>query len=76
MCIRDRLKQLQEKDWLHVTLTVKKPVAGGFGLHGSGMFILNPPWLLPEALRLSLPYLAKVLAQDGTADFGLECKLS
>jgi len=71
-----QLKQLQEKDWLHVTLTVKKPVAGGFGLHGSGMFILNPPWLLPEALRLSLPYLAKVLAQDGTADFGLECKLS
>ena len=45
------LKRLQEKDWLHVTLTVKGPVAGGLGLHGSGMFILNPPWTLPKALR-------------------------
>jgi len=70
------LKQLQEKDWLHVTLTVKKPEASGFGLHGSGMFILNPPWLLPEALRAVLPYLAKVLAQDAAAAFSLECELA
>ena len=72
----EQLKQLQHKDWLHVTLTVKKPVAGGFGLHGSGMFILNPPWLLPEALRLAMPYLAKVLAQDTAAGFNLECELA
>ena len=70
------LKQLQEKDWLHVTLTVKKPETSGFGLHGSGMFILNPPWLLPEALRAVLPYLAKVLAQDAAAAFSLECELA
>ncbi len=72
----EQLKELQEKDWLHVTLTVKKPVAGGLGLHGSGMFILNPPWLLPRALDLALPYLARALAQDAAAAFSLECELA
>jgi len=70
------LKQLQHKDWLHVTLTVKQAEASGFGLHGSGMFILNPPWLLPDALKLALPYLAKVLAQDAAAAFKLESELA
>jgi 23S rRNA (adenine2030-N6)-methyltransferase len=72
----EQLKRLQDKDWLHATLTVKKPVAGGLGLHGSGMFILNPPWLLPKALDLALPWLAKVLAQDAGAGFSLECELA
>lgn len=72
----EQLKQLQHKDWLHVTLTVKQPVAGGYGLHGSGMFILNPPWLLPQALDLALPYLARVLAQDAAAGFSLESELA
>jgi len=72
----DQLKQLQAKDWLHVTLTVKQPVAGGLGLHGSGMFILNPPWLLPKTLELAMPYLAKSLAQDAVAGFSLESELA
>lgn len=70
------LKGVQDKDWLHVTLTVKAPVAGGLGLHGSGMFILNPPWTLPAALRPVMPYLVKVLGQDDRAGFGLEFKLA
>jgi len=72
----EQLKQLQAKDWLHVSLTVKKPAAGGYGLHGSGLFILNPPWLLPKALERAMPYLAKVLAQDESAGFSLECELA
>ena len=71
-----QLKALQEKDWLHVSLTVKQPEASGFGLHGSGMFILNPPWLLPPALRLAMPYLTQALAQDASAGFTLECELA
>lgn len=71
-----QLKQLQEKDWLHVSLTVRKPAGDGYGLHGSGMFILNPPWLLPKALERAMPYLAKVLAQDESAGFSLECELA
>jgi 23S rRNA (adenine2030-N6)-methyltransferase len=72
----DLLQRLQDKDWLQVTLTVKAPVAGGFGLHGSGMFILNPPWSLPRVLGEFMPYLAKVLAQDAAAGFSLECELA
>lgn len=72
----EQLKRLQDKDWLHVTLTVRKPVAGGLGLHGSGMFVLNPPWLLPGALEAVMPYLAKVLAQDETAAYSLESALA
>jgi len=71
-----QLRQLQEKDWLHVTLTVKKPAKDGFGLHGSGMFVLNPPWLLPKALQHVLPYLAGVLAQDAAAAFSIESDLA
>jgi 23S rRNA (adenine2030-N6)-methyltransferase len=72
----EMLKQLQNKDWLHVSLTVKKPEASGFGLHGSGMFVLNPPWLLPKILGEVMPYLAKVLAQDAAAGFSLESELA
>jgi 23S rRNA (adenine2030-N6)-methyltransferase len=72
----DLLKGLQDRDWLHVTLSVRKPAAAGLGLHGSGMFVLNPPWLLPKALDQAMPYLAKVLAQDAAAGFSLESKLA
>lgn len=70
------LKRLKEKGWLHVTLTVKGPVAGGLGLHGSGMFILNPPWTLSKALKEAMPYLVKMLGQDPTASFILESELA
>ena len=70
------LKRLGEFDWLHVTLTVSAPVSGGFGLHGSGMFIVNPPWTLPEALREVMPYLVEVLGQDAKAQFVLEQKMA
>jgi 23S rRNA (adenine2030-N6)-methyltransferase len=70
------LKQVRDKDWLHVSLTARAPVAGGLGLHGSGMFILNPPWTLPGALREVMPYLVKILGQDDRAGFGLEFKLA
>ena len=54
-------------EWLHATLTVRKPAADGLGLHGSGMFVVNPPWTLHEELRAALPWLTKTLAQDGHA---------
>lgn len=63
-------------NWLHVTLAVSAPVTGGFGLHGSGMFIVNPPWTLPEALNLVMPYLVEVLGQDAKAGFALEHQLA
>ncbi|WP_055324678.1 23S rRNA (adenine(2030)-N(6))-methyltransferase RlmJ [Ralstonia solanacearum] len=67
-----RLKQLGLSDWLHVTLTVKRPVEGGLGLHGSGMFIVNPPWTLKAQLQDTMPTLVRLLGQDDGAGFVLE----
>lgn len=68
----ERLKQLPVKSWLNVALSVQEPGEDGFGMHGSGMFILNPPWLLHGILQEVMPYLAKVLGQEGEGSFVLE----
>lgn len=70
------LRRLQAKDWLHVSLTVKAPAADGYGLHGSGLYILNPPWTLPRALREAMPILVRALGQDAGAGFELESDLA
>jgi 23S rRNA (adenine2030-N6)-methyltransferase len=69
-----QLKQLEVKSWLHIALSVQTPSEEGFGMHGSGMFILNPPWTLHDELKQVMPYLVKVLGQDGGAGFELEFK--
>jgi 23S rRNA (adenine2030-N6)-methyltransferase len=70
----EQLKRLQEKNWLHVTLTVSQPPADGYGLYGSGMFILNPPYTLVAAMKETLPWLVKVLGQDQSAQFKIESR--
>ncbi len=66
------LKTLPAKSWLHVALSVNAPVEDGFGMRGSGLFILNPPWTLYKTLQEVMPYLVKVLEQDAGARFVLE----
>ncbi|MDP5293480.1 23S rRNA (adenine(2030)-N(6))-methyltransferase RlmJ [Oceanimonas sp. CHS3-5] len=46
--------------------------ADDFGMHGSGMIVLNPPWKLDEKLAELLPALSRTLAQDEQAGFSLE----
>lgn len=46
--------------------------AQDFGMYGSGMMILNPPWKLDEQLNLLLPRLAATLGQDSSAAWSLE----
>ena len=41
------------------------------GLIGSGMFVVNPPWLLEEELREALPWLASRLGAHGCGAFRL-----
>lgn len=67
-----RLKRLGARSWLNVTLSVCSPSPDGFGLHTSGMFVLNPPWTLEATLRGVMPYLVKVLGRDSGAGFVLE----
>jgi 23S rRNA (adenine2030-N6)-methyltransferase len=68
----DRLKRLGAKSWINVTLSISSPSPDGFGLHTSGMFVLNPPWTLLATLKEVMPYLVKVLGRDSGAGFLLE----
>ena len=67
-----RLTRMPGLRWLHATLTVRGPATDGLGLHGSGMFVVNPPWTLAASLQESLPWLAQVLGQDAQATWSLQ----
>ena len=70
--LEERLHKLGLKSWLHATLTVQGASSDGFGMHGSGMFVINPPWTLPKAMQEALPYLVDTLGQDAGAAYTLE----
>ena len=67
-----RLVDLGAPSWLDLRLAVRRPPRDGFGMFGSGMFIINPPWVLPERLEGIMPWLVKVLGTDEGAGFDLE----
>ena len=67
-----RLEALAPKGWLHARLTVQQPDRQGFGLAGSGVFVINPPYTLHTQLQQVLPYLTDVLGQYDGANFLLE----
>ncbi|HQS43550.1 MAG: 23S rRNA (adenine(2030)-N(6))-methyltransferase RlmJ [Methylotenera sp. 24-45-7] len=72
----DSLYALDVPDWLHVSLTIHAPSEEGFGMHGSGLFIINPPWTLPNTLAETMPVLTELLALDETAHFTLDSHIS
>ena len=67
-----RLEALAPKGWLHARLTVQQPDQQGFGLAGSGMFVINPPFTLHDELLKVLPYLTDALGQYDGANYLLE----
>ncbi len=67
-----QLEKLGAKSWLHASLTVHKLAADGLGLHGSGMFVVNPPWTLAGEMKDALPWLVKALGQDNRAGYKLD----
>ena len=69
-----RLEALAPKGWLHARLTVARADAKGFGLAGSGMFVINPPYTLHDTLASVLPWLVSVLGQVEGANFLLDQK--
>lgn len=48
------------------------PDNSGRGMNASGMIVINPPWNLTEKMTVILPYLAKVLGEDGAGCFRVE----
>lgn len=68
----ERLKALGAANWLNATLEVRAPAKDGFGMHGSGMFVINPPWTLEKKLHETLPRLSELLAQGDGARYTLE----
>lgn len=68
--MKNRLKQAGARDWLDVSLQVQaEPEA--HGMFGSGMFVINPPWVLQAQLEAGLPTLVAALGQVGCAGFAL-----
>jgi len=50
---------------LRAELLVEPPLAGRF--YGSGLILVNPPFVLEDELRVLLPALVKVLGRDGAS---------
>ncbi|MFD0912310.1 23S rRNA (adenine(2030)-N(6))-methyltransferase RlmJ [Methylophilus luteus] len=62
----DKLRSLNT-DYLHICLDVQQASSDGFGMHGSGMWVINPPWTLRQSVEPQLDWLAQTLAQDAHA---------
>ncbi len=60
------------KGWLHARLTVAQSDERGFGLIGSSMLVVNPPYVLHDMLQQTLPWLTDVLGQYDDAHYLLE----
>ena len=71
----DDLINLDLPNWLNVEMTIHEPSAEGFGMHGSGLFIVNPPWTLPKILDVTMPVLTQLLALDGTASYAIDSQI-
>lgn len=71
----DQLKAIAGKNWLHIKLQVKPTVVNGFGMFGSGMFVVNPPWTLQKSLQRSLEILSPLLVDYDGAGFTLESQM-
>lgn len=72
----ENLRQLNVPNWLHVVMSIHAPSNEGYGMHGSGLFIINPPWTLPNTLAETMPILTQLLALDETADYHIESHIS
>jgi len=62
---------IMQRAGTRIALDVNLPSPDGFGMHGSGLFILNPPWTLHAALQEALPWLVTTLGGEG-ANYTLE----
>jgi len=71
----DGLIELNIPNWLHVAMTVEAPSIDGYGMFGSGLFIINPPWTLPKILNDTMPILTRLLALDESSEFMIDSQI-
>lgn len=71
LALPDNLRRLSPDNHLQAELYVHSPRSDGFGMHGSGMFVINPPYTLADTLANTLPVLRDLLQQDTTAHYVL-----
>jgi len=74
MQLPESLRRIEGPDWLDIALQVRAPSPEGLGLHGSGLFIVNPPWKFADEMRALMPWLTGVLGQDATASFRIDSR--
>jgi 23S rRNA (adenine2030-N6)-methyltransferase len=67
-----QLEKISGKNWTNVSVSVHKPSSDGLGLHGSGMFVINPPYTFTATMKETLPWLVKTLGQDERANYKLD----
>jgi len=76
LTLKDRFFTSGIKGILTAELLVKEKISDdggdGFGLIGSGMLIVQPPWRLEAELREVLPWFAQVLGQEEKGGWNLE----
>ena len=64
----ESLRKLSDKT-LNIAMTVQEPDEKGFGMLGSGLFVINPPWTLKTTMETVMPYLIEKLAQYPGASY-------
>ncbi len=64
----ESLRKLSDKT-LNIAMTVQEPDENGFGMLGSGLFVINPPWTLKTTMETVMPYLIEKLAQYPGASY-------
>ena len=64
----ESLRKLSDKT-LNIAMTVQEPDEKGFGMLGSGLFVINPPWTLKTTMAAVMPYLIEKLAQYHGASY-------
>ncbi|MBA3980677.1 MAG: 23S rRNA (adenine(2030)-N(6))-methyltransferase RlmJ, partial [Alcanivorax sp.] len=66
--IRTLRQQLAGTECLQSELQVR---AAGAGMHGSGVFVINPPWVLAQELDALTPWFANLCSAHGGAGLRL-----
>jgi 23S rRNA (adenine2030-N6)-methyltransferase len=67
----DALRQSGIRKIMRIELTIR-PASTPPRLHGTGMIVVNPPFVLEQELRTVLPVLAELLSDEGRGKWSIE----